>query len=40
MLKDLPPTERAHQKGEALEEAQVRSHQANGALLGQARGRH
>ena len=40
MLKDLPPAERPHQKGEAPQEAQVRSDQAHGTLPREARGRN
>merc|ERR1712195_455932 len=38
LLQDLPPRERSHQKGQGPQEAQVRSHQAYGTLLRQARG--
>lgn len=39
MRKDLPPPERPRQKGQASQEAQVRSYQVDGALPGEARAR-
>ena len=39
MPEDLPSPERACEKGQAAQEAQVRSDQAHGALPGEARGR-
>merc|ERR1712166_211909 len=38
LLQDLPPRERSHQEGQGAQEVQVRSYQAHGALLRQARG--
>ena len=38
MPEDFPPPERPDQKGQASKEAQVRSHQAYGALPREARG--